>query len=71
MKLPDSYPAVLPIEREPLPPPSQAEALIRQTRIVDELTRRHATKPIAARLRHVRADLSRRLTSLSQPDQQI
>lgn len=71
MKLPDDYPRVLPIEREPLRPLDPLESVGRQLRLVDELTRRHATKPIAARLRHVRADLSRRLTSLSQPDQQI
>ena len=69
MKLPDSYPAVLPIEREPLPPPSQAEALIRQTRLVDELARRHANHPVSDRLRNVRADLLTRFRSLSNPQQ--
>lgn len=69
MIIPDTYPRVLPIEREPLRPLSPFEALTRQSRIVDELTRRHATEPVADRLRSIRADIARRITSLSQPDQ--
>ena len=69
MRLPDDYPRVLKVEGEPLPPPSQAEALIRQTRIVDELARRHATAPVAGRLRSVRADLVQRLRTLSLPNE--
>ena len=67
MRLPADYQRVLKVEGEPLPPPSQAEALIRQTRLVDELARRHANDPVAGRLRSVRADLVQRLRTLSLP----
>ena len=67
MRLPDDYPRVLPIEREPLRPLDPFEAVGRQLRLVDELTRRHANDPVSDRLRSVRADLVQRLRTLSLP----
>lgn len=67
MRLPPDYLPVTVLQGEPLPPLSPSEATARQLRLVDELARRHATAPVAGRLRSVRADLVQRLRTLSLP----
>ena len=69
MRLPPDYLPVTVLQGEPLPPLSPSEATARQLRLVDELTRRHATTPVAGRLRSVRADLVQRLRTLSLPNE--